>query len=122
MNNTKLNPLRITSLVQIQTHRVMLLDRFVEKTFHVSMRTDGVTNVTRQTILGSQFDRFEPRNILSIEEHLHNRGIILVYTRGISGQYDTFQNHTIGIDTSSVHHERSASHKLVRLLIKHQKR
>ena len=51
------------ALVETHRHHVIELQLVIKDTFHVSMRSDGLQNVSTASLLGVQLDRLEPFDV-----------------------------------------------------------
>ena len=87
------------SLVQIQTHRVVVLDHSTEDTLHVTVGTKRFSNVTRETKLCRELHRLEPSDIFGVVEHFSDRGLLLFTSEWCTSQHDSLEHNPIRIHT-----------------------
>ena len=62
-------PLGVDSLVEVHQHCVLLRDLTIKDALHVAVCSQRLLDMSSSSILGSQLNRFEPVNVLSVEKH-----------------------------------------------------
>ena len=90
----------VNSLVQWQANSVVLLNRGIEQTFHRSVFTHTLLNLSIQPMFGNNVSRLEPFHILWIVEHVLDRSKAFMHSDRISRQDNSFHNYAVGIGSN----------------------
>ena len=90
-------PLGINSLVEIHHHCILLGDLSVEDTFHMSVSSQGLLDVTPPSVFSFDFYRFEPVNVFSVEEHEPHCTDSLVDLEWVAREDGSLDDNPVGV-------------------------
>lgn len=97
-----LEPHGVESFVKRHADGIVLLNEVVELALHETVRAQRVLDMTSHAELGVELNRLEVLDILGVEEHVAENGLLLVDSQWVTSENDTLKEDGKGVWWKSV--------------------
>ncbi len=112
-------PLGVDALVEVHEHRVLRLHDVAEVALHVAVRAQRLPDVAAAAVAGAQLDGLEPVDVLGVEEHVADDGVLVADAPRVAAEHDALQHDPVRLHAQQAarRHQRLLAYKRERCWI-----